>query len=101
MGNCGRNYNYSDSGWQQLVLGALASPPCWRTGDDDDDDGDDVGGLAKVAIIIMVMRMMLEDHNNGHEDGCDHLPIDDNDDNIIGKITMIMIRNVIFTFEYQ
>ena len=58
MGNCGRNYNYSDSGWQQLVLGALASPPCWRTGDDDDDDGDDVGGLAKVAIIIMVMRMV-------------------------------------------
>ena len=53
-----------------------------------------VGGL-------VMMVMMLEDHNNGHEDGCDHLPIDDNDDNIIGKITMIMIRNVIFTFDYQ
>ena len=59
-----------------------------------------VGGLV-MMMMMMVMVMMLEDHNNGHEDGCDHLPIDDNDDNIIGKITMIMIRNVIFTFEYQ
>ena len=54
-----------------------------------------------MMMMMMVMVMMLEDHNNGHEDGCDHLPIDDNDDNIIGKITMIMIRNMIFTFDYQ